>query len=159
MTQPSELPLWVEYIKALGTPAVALIAACVAGFIAYRQWITARNKLKLDFFDRRMEIYRLAISVLERIRDDDEGAVEAMHKLDQALPAARWLFNTPVSLYLHELELRAWTSYKRYADFKVENGELTAQFLEREKTSKHADYQSEIQRLDQVIGPFLSLAH
>lgn len=159
MQQVTTLPLWAEYIKALGTPVVALIAACIAGFIAYRQWVTARNKLKLDFFDRRMEIYRLAITVLERIRDDDGDAVIAMHKLDAALPATRWLFNIDVALHLHELELRSWAAFHRYANFKSNNPHLSQEFLENEKLEKYEAYQSEIQRLDKLIGPFLSLKH
>ena len=58
------LPLWVEYVKALGTPVVAIVAASIAGAIAYRQLRTARNKLKLDLFDKRMAVYQNAVQLI-----------------------------------------------------------------------------------------------
>ncbi len=62
--EPEQLPIWTEYVRVLGTPVVALLAASIAGFIANRQWKTARNKLKLDLFDKRIAIYKLAITAL-----------------------------------------------------------------------------------------------
>ena len=153
------LPLWVEYIKALGTPTVALVAACIAGIIAHRQWVTSRNKLKLDFFDRRIEIYRLAVTLLELLRDDDEKLLDAMDKLDASLHSSRWLFSVEISVHLHELELRARLSFSRYSQFKKRRGILDAGTLQKEKEARYLDFQAELQSLDRVVGPYLSVEH
>ncbi len=50
----SELPIWVHYFQALWLPGIALLAA----YIAYRQWRTAQERVKLDLFDRRMTAYQ-----------------------------------------------------------------------------------------------------
>jgi len=47
------IPSWVTVLSAMLTPAVALSVA----FIAYRQWRTAQNRLKLDLFDRCLAIH------------------------------------------------------------------------------------------------------
>jgi hypothetical protein len=48
--------VWVTTLAALLTPVIAVAAA----FIAWQQWRTNRNKLKLDLFDRRFAIYDAA---------------------------------------------------------------------------------------------------
>jgi hypothetical protein len=56
-------PHWTAYVSALLVPLVAIF-----GFIiAYQQWRTAQNKLKLDLFDRRFEIYHAARKLLAAI--------------------------------------------------------------------------------------------
>jgi hypothetical protein len=48
-----KVPRWVEVLSALLAPAIALLAAV----IAWAQWRTARDRVKLDLFDRRMAAY------------------------------------------------------------------------------------------------------
>lgn len=50
---PTPDPHWTAYLKALLTPLVAIIAA----YVAWRNVETARNKLKLDLFYRRLKAY------------------------------------------------------------------------------------------------------
>jgi len=54
----SQLPTCVLYVQALGPTIIALAASGIAGYIAFRQWLTARNRLKLDLFDKRFAIYQ-----------------------------------------------------------------------------------------------------
>jgi hypothetical protein len=64
---PPQLPPdvhWTSYGTALGAPFVALVAALIAGSIAYRQWKTAQNKLKMDLFDKRFEAYQKVAGAL-----------------------------------------------------------------------------------------------
>lgn len=44
---------WTAYVSAFGLPIVAAVAAA----IAFYQWKTARNKLKLDLFEKRIAVY------------------------------------------------------------------------------------------------------
>ena len=53
----NQLPYWVQIIQALGPTIVAVVAACIAGLIALRQWKTAHDKIRLDLFDKRFHIY------------------------------------------------------------------------------------------------------
>jgi hypothetical protein len=47
----SQLPYWVQYVQALAPAIVAVIAALIAGYIAWRQYETARYRLCLDYLD------------------------------------------------------------------------------------------------------------
>lgn len=63
-TQP--IPDWVIYLQALGPVftgfGTLIIGACVA-YIAWRQWQTARHKLRMDLYDRRLALYRTVMRV------------------------------------------------------------------------------------------------
>lgn len=91
-------PHWSAYFSAL-TP---LVVAAIAGWIAYRQMQTARDKLKLDLFDRRMAVY-------EAVRDAI-GAAVTNAKLTQqqefdflmGTRSARWLFGEDVAEYINK---------------------------------------------------------
>jgi hypothetical protein len=48
MPCPVISPHWTAYVSALGTPIIAALAAVIASLIAYRQWRTAQDRLKLD---------------------------------------------------------------------------------------------------------------
>jgi hypothetical protein len=47
------LPSCVQYIQALGPTFVAVVAAGIAGYIAWRQWRTAHDKLTFDLYEKR----------------------------------------------------------------------------------------------------------
>jgi hypothetical protein len=61
---PCTDPHWTAYLSALGTPIIALIAGVWGGYIAWRQWHTAQNRLRLDLFDKRFAAYAAARDVM-----------------------------------------------------------------------------------------------
>jgi hypothetical protein len=48
---PSQLPIWAHELQALSVPIVALFGL----YIAYRQWVTAHERVKIDLFERRWQ--------------------------------------------------------------------------------------------------------
>jgi hypothetical protein len=62
MNPTSVYPAWVTVLAALLTPAVAILATIVA----LQQLRTAREKLKLELFDRRLSIHEQTRDVLSR---------------------------------------------------------------------------------------------
>lgn len=92
----------IDKLHALLTPAVALLAAC----IALGQWHIARNKLKLELFKSRHEVYeatRAAIFLIiqHRVLEPDQHQ-EFLRKTAGVM----WLFDPGVREYVNELEER-----------------------------------------------------
>lgn len=69
------LPTWLEYVKAIGPPFVALVAACIAGFYARRQAQIAKDKLKLDLFKDRLEVFTATMAVCTKSAMTEDGAL------------------------------------------------------------------------------------
>lgn len=154
-----DLPLWAEYVRALGTPTAALIAAAIASLIAYRQWLTARNKLKLDLFDRRLQIYSDAVTVLKWMTNGNWNDQTPLEKLADSAAQSRWLLDERVCMHLQELYYRAKAiSQARLQDSKMQKGNTAAVF-DKFSHENIAQLDEELRGLDSVFGPFLKIAH
>lgn len=57
--------MWDSAAPALGS-AMPLVIAGIVAYIAYQQWITARDKLRLELFERRFSNFQRVKSELDR---------------------------------------------------------------------------------------------
>lgn len=157
-----QLPIWLEYIKAIGTPIVALFAALIAGWIAYRQWVTARNKLKLDFFDRRMAIYTAAVNVINWMVDADYDKKECLKELRNLIPMSRWLLGCTISDHLNNLMKKANKIPKNKSPdedyhyfFRIGHNEEAEKILNILLSYRL----KELKELDSLFEPYLTVQH
>jgi len=121
-TPPNEIK-WTEKAQAIGTPSVAFVAAIIAGVIAFRQWRTAeaakdaaRNKLKIELYKERLEIYKAAGEMALIIAEKGPTDYAKVMATAERMATARWLLNKKVSLHLQDMTGRAT---KRIADKPV----------------------------------------
>jgi hypothetical protein len=155
-----QLPLWIEYTKALGAPIMALIAACIAGGIAYQQWITARNKLKLDLFDKRMKIYDACSELLRCINMPIRTDYDEVMQLVYTTNGHHWLFGSEVTVYIDALLERSEEIAKKQplaADGLDDNQKfaLALGFFENTKEN----YLKDVKSLDAIFAPYMRLKH
>jgi len=92
------VPHWTAYMAALSTPMVAVLGI----YIAFRQWKTAHEKLKLDLFEKRLAIYDQVTIALSRVLR--EGVVTTQDEADifAGSTQSRWLLNAELADYLKE---------------------------------------------------------
>lgn len=91
------IPSWVTVLSAMLTPAVALSVA----FIAYRQWRTAQNRLKLDLFDRCLAIHTEALEIISKVAVNTIETTD-LTNFEPAARQARWLLDEEVELYFRK---------------------------------------------------------
>lgn len=53
----STLPEAIQWLQALGPTLVTFAIGMFGGYIAWRQWRTAQDKIQLDLFDKRFSVY------------------------------------------------------------------------------------------------------
>lgn len=160
----SGLTLWVAWRQAgiarqqtAIAPSQAEIATKQAES-ADRQAETARNKLKLDLYDKRME-------VCHTVRDALGAAVRGEVTRDEELAFlsgvrnAKWLFGHEVAAYLED------TLWGKVIDLGLHNAmsgspyepERSTHIEKRAETMKWLMHQHEA--FDAMVGPFMTLAH
>lgn len=100
--------LQVRALTALGQVLVALAVGSVAGYIAWKQSRiaeqqakTARNKLRLDHFQRRVDLYE-TIDRLARAALSDTSGSHLDLELGARITEARWLFGPQISEFVSE---------------------------------------------------------
>lgn len=149
-------PHWTTYLTAMMTPVVA----CFGAWIAYQQWITARDKLRLDLYDRRLAVYQVARETLGIVftegdlKRDDETAYL------QGTVRARWLFGKEIEAYLMK------EFWPQLADLHCTVSELDglAPGPERTKLAKKKEEQrkwfyAQEDRMDKLFFPYLGFEH
>ncbi|WP_133717092.1 hypothetical protein [Methylocaldum gracile] len=149
-------PHWTAYLSALLTPTVAFFGI----FIAFRQWRTAQNKLKLELFDRRLAVYEVALKFIAAITAHGKVKDDELFQFLSGVREAKWLLSVEIAEYLDK-EL-----YRNAVDLHCLEEELQEMpHSEQRKTNIHK--QAEIKKwfvkqfdvLDEKFSLFLKLAH
>ncbi|HEL5401728.1 hypothetical protein [Stenotrophomonas maltophilia] len=89
--------LQIKLFTAIGQ----ILVAAAVGIIAWRQWRTARNKLKADLFDRRFTLFRNledALDVAMTVSKRQEG----LEELEYYAREVKWVFGKSLEKKLRE---------------------------------------------------------
>jgi hypothetical protein len=89
----------VQLLQALLTPAIGLLAA----FIAWQQWETNREKLRLDKYDRRMRVYEELRKILSIVFRDDGATTDDLLRFRTSVADADFLFGQEIPEYLDQI--------------------------------------------------------
>ena len=149
-------PHWTAYVTALVLPAIALIAA----WIAFRQSQIARNKLKLDLFDKRMAVYQAVRETLATAVTKGKLTQEDEVKYLVGTRPAQWLFGSEVFKYLDE------TLWHKIVDLGLHNA-MSEGRPDDEERVKHIHARADAikwliaqyKELDKFCESYLSLKH
>lgn len=147
-------PHWTAYLQALLTPVVAVLAA----LIAWRQWRTARNKLKLDLFDRRFAVYDAARNLLGSIATSGKVKEDELTKFLIGTREVRWLLNKEIEEYLRAIYIEAIHHQTTDDELGFANPEERKR-LAHAKAAQRKVLLDKMQVLDEKFSEFLSLEH
>lgn len=152
----SPLHFWYlgESLRALTPVAIGLFAA----YIALRQWRTGHAKLKLDLFDRRLEIYHALMKPLESIGSMKGVSNEEYFGLMRACGEAEFLFPKHVVDFMRTiLDLSrnhriVQNQINRAMEVK-NSGELVK--LDKEQTELEEKIEKEFPKAMEAFRPYL----
>lgn len=82
---------------------VALIVGAVGAWIAFLQWVTAREKLNHDLFDRRFAVFKATQDYLVTCLNSDGGTTDDTSAFYQATRPAPFLFDKEINDFLLEV--------------------------------------------------------
>ena len=149
---------------------VAIVAACIAATIAYRQWKTAqlaaetaRNKLKLDLFEKRYAVYSAAARVASMMTIDKKHDVEDLWEMMGKLQGIEFLYSELISDMIHRevigsaltiIDLQKKRQEAEAAN-ALEEVKAYSETLEEHRqwfVGRHAD-------IRKLMSPYLQLSH
>ena len=114
----------MNILAALLTPTIAAIAV----YITYQQWRTNDRKLKLDLFDRRMDVYYGASELISAaIRNADVDIAE-IRNFDAKTHAAEFLFDEEIPGYLENIRAKAFELRTACAEYRDHTQEHPADY-------------------------------
>jgi hypothetical protein len=100
-----QLPYGIQIVQALGPMVVALVVAAIAGLIAYRQWKTAHDKLRLDLFDKRFNIYRAYFRASAAALGRWPDRHDVLAQFTSLKGQSKFLFGTEAAKFIEEAML------------------------------------------------------
>ena len=146
----------LQLSQSLATPAIATLAAV----IAFGQWRIARNKLKLDLFEKRTAVYNAARSALTFVARKGSLTYDERVKYIAGIQPAKWLFNESVWSYLND------TLHDHMIQLVISQ-DMLREDPEPQDKAAHTKMQHEslkflgnqLKKLDELMIPFLHLKH
>jgi hypothetical protein len=93
----------LKVMSGLLTPTVAIVGA----YIAWRQHKNAQDKLRLDLFDRRFQVYRGVMDLLASIARDGNISDQDLPNYYKETDQHRFLFKQDLQDYLKEMRQKA----------------------------------------------------
>ena len=143
-------------MSALLTPVIGIAVA----YIAWQQWRTARNKLKLDLFDRRLPIYERTRAFLARrmaLRQLDHNEIT---EFAIETRVSRWLFNPAMAQYLEgEIVKKAMDLATLHSELEGLTGEAHKENLSRQRELKNWLDVQLYKVIDTKFGKYLHVRH
>lgn len=146
------------------TSIVSVLIAGVVCLIAYWQWRTAREKLRLDLYNRRFDIYVNTLGYIQALNSwegsREQKEIEA--RFDRSLNESQFLFQQQSGLrdLLAEVQRRGFSVHVRkriIADLK--SVPEAQEMLDLRLNEGYDDllYLKEVpQKLGELIGPYLN---
>ena len=97
----------METVAKLMDIILPTVIASFAVYIAWRQHQTARNKLKLDLFDRRFKVYGGVIDLLSTVLRDGQVHSDDLTKYHVETNAKEFLFDDDIVEFMAEVRKNA----------------------------------------------------
>jgi hypothetical protein len=156
---PTPSPSPINYIPALLPIATFFLSVAVV-VIAGQQWRVARNKLRLDLYDRRYKVWDTTRTFLLKVLNDTVTD-PTMTELKLAIADAEFLFDDEVVQFLKRILKRAaglWTTRTLLKDTR----RLGDEELSRLATAQENDLLwlgDQITEATKVFGRYIGFAH
>ena len=98
---PEITTTWLDYFSAIAPSLIAVVAVAIAS----QQWFTNRNTLKLQLFDRRIEVYQSITHYLGYVQVGDPANKQEEHiKFLKATKDAYYLFGDDIKEFVNEIK-------------------------------------------------------
>ncbi|MGY2442454.1 hypothetical protein [Pseudomonas sp. SDO52101_S400] len=145
---------WLQYLAALLTPLVAALGI----LIAFNQWKTARMKLKLDLFDKRVAVYETVQRVVREAVLEEHFTDEMLSDYVEGIAGTRWLYDEKMKDYLIDL-VDSLCRIRPFNGLPDDVPEGFASELVLRELEALARLDLHWNKLDEKFAPFLSLGH
>lgn len=145
-------PQWVNVLSALLTPTIAIAGA----LIAWLQWRTARQKLALDLFDRRLKVVADLKAAIANVLREDKVDLQGVFAFLRAKDDAVYLFGSDVTILLD-------ATYKRIKDLRVISARNSRSLVIDDVKSLDREFEilnelgSFFEKLEILIRPYLHI--
>jgi len=156
--QPNQLPIWAQYVWVLAPTVVAVVVGLIAARIAYKQWRTAADRLRLDLYEKRLAVYDAIRSLLSTVTLQGQVTVEDLGKFHTGVRGAEFLFYGEAKAFVTTVGARAARAMAKRALLQRQPNHPRADQLIDEEEDLLEFLRSQSEHLDRIFAPYLDLS-
>jgi hypothetical protein len=158
---------WLSYLTGIGFPlATVLVAGIVAG-ITYQQWKINREKIRLDLYNRRFDVYASFLNLYNALTENrhttftDEFA-PIYRDFIKAQRESQFLFDPESGVYKILENVQAQSLAIILFEEKIESGEITKGTEQYDRMEQQAHNAKMVllitfrETLEKAIAPYLN---
>ena len=149
----------VSQMKDLVLPIATFSLSVAVGIVAFQQWRVARNKLRLDLFEKRYKVYNAALEFLQMFFVSDSFTDAEYGRFVIGTSGAEFLFGNDVVQYL--TRIREEVAMLHMHQWHIEQKESKKDVLKhsRSKDERVARLKAQDAELRRVFGRYLGFGH
>lgn len=132
-------PAFLSGLKDFVLPIATFALSVAVGIVAWQQWHVARNKLRLDLFDRRYKVWDTTRTFILQVLNNTVTD-PTMTEFKLAIADAKFLFDDDVVQFLNRIlkcAAHLWTTRQLLTDVQVRHA--TQEQLEQRAESQQRD--------------------
>jgi hypothetical protein len=166
MSCPTQAKDWFDYLVVLVPPSIMVLIAAFVAWVAYQQWKTNKEKLRLDLYNRRFDIYAKTVSFYQALLDFDAlnkaGIFSRLHKeFITAQRESQFLFDRSSGIFeiLKDLHLATFkiTGFKEHGEeFAGPGTQNEYQKMQKEMLNAYSQFEKSIEKLESKIARYLN---
>lgn len=139
---------------------IGVVLTLIGATIAYQQFVTARDKLRLDLFDRRYLVYRSVIHLMD-LTSQDTVTPEHIATYQFETHPKWFLFGEEIGNYVDSVRQKASTTITKRnlaRTGRATEPELDAAFEEAEAISRWMSAQVQHGHVRRLFAPYLDFS-
>lgn len=166
MPCPANARDWFDYLVAIAPPSITAIIAAFVAYVAYQQWKTNKEKLRLDLYNRRFDIYARTVSFYQALLDFDAskeaGTFSTRHKeFITAQRESQFLFHKNSGIFgilesLHSAAFKIIGFKEHGKEFASPATQREFQKMQQESHDAYSLFDKSITQLEIAIAPYLN---
>ena len=152
------LPEWMQYVQALGPMVVAVVVGLFAGYIAWRQWETAKHRLRFDLYEKRFAVYSAIKELLNKVVLHGQMTINDIGDFHQNIRGAEFLFDADTRDFVMRLGTMALRASIRRSQLDRQPDHPRADQLIEEEEEILDFLRIQDQHLERLFGRYLDLS-
>jgi hypothetical protein len=154
----SQLPICVQWIQALGPTIVTIVVGAIAGSIAWRQWSTSHDRLRLDMYEKRFAVYSAARKLINTAEVHGQTTIDDLGDFYQGIRGAEFLFDGDTRTFVSKIGVMAFKARSARARLQRQPNHPKSDELNDEEDKMLDFLRREGDKLETVFNRYLDLS-
>lgn len=134
---------------------IMVLLTAIVAWTNYQQHLLAKEKFKLDLFEKRFAVYKGAQRFLTHILKSGKVELDKLFEFRRDTQDAVFLFSDDIPEYLNSIDRKALNMWSKVEEYKeLPKGEERSRLC-REETQLLHGLTEELPRLKDVFAPYL----